>query len=54
MNTDTRSTFEFYTYDAQGRDRVIPIRADSEAEAWHVFDTVYGQAASVDQVIHKA
>jgi hypothetical protein len=49
--TDRRDLFEFYTYDAAGRDRMIPIRADSEEEAWQVFRAVYGQAAYVDQVI---
>jgi hypothetical protein len=42
--------FNFYTYDPTGRDKVIPIWAKDEDEAWEKFDLIYGKDTPVDKI----
>ena len=46
-------TFEFYTYDAYGKDVIIPIDAPDEDEAYEIFIDLYGSANIIDQIIEK-
>ena len=46
-----KPVFDFYTYDQQGRDEIIPIAAQDMDEAYEVFRRVYGKEKFVDQII---
>ena len=48
---DGEVKFNFYTYDPVGRDKIIPIFAKDEDEAWEKFDRVYGKDTPVDKVV---
>lgn len=47
-----KSTYNFYTYDASGKDTIIPIVAESEDAAWDELDFIYNvDTLIIDQVI---
>lgn len=49
-NISDEVKFNFYTYDPNGRDVIIPIFAKDEDEAWDKFDRIYGSDTIVDQL----
>ena len=49
--TNTMKTFEFYTYDAYGKDAIIPVDARNEDEAYYTFIDLYGSGAVIDMIV---
>lgn len=48
-----KKTFLFYSYDALGRDVVIPVEAVDRDDAFEVFDFHYGPDTPIDCVVEK-
>ena len=42
--------YNFYTYNKEGIDCVIPVFAEDLEEAWFKFDRIYGENYPVDMV----
>lgn len=48
-----KKTFLFYSYDALGRDVIIPVEAENRDAAFAEFDFLYGPDTPIDMCIEK-